>query len=264
MTLPNPNFFPQLQEFWKEVGVFPSYTLQYSIIGKFTFEQIKLQVFAIPIAEYLRSWSFAQFKQLYDDGYIQVFLWEDVWFRHNTAVKGRLKALLGKSLRVYARQTVIQKIEQPLLLGFLQEHHTNVPIPAKFKYGLFYRGELVAVAGFSSMITLTKEGGGKSSELLRFCSTSGVTVVGGLSKLLKAFIREKKPQHLMTYIDREWSTGRGFSCLGFELVDEKPPQQFWLDPKSLERHYPHRLKGNIPKEWLPAYNRGSLKYIKWV
>ncbi len=53
----------------------------------------------------------------------------------------------------------------------------------------------------------------RSYEMVRFANVTGVTVTGGLSKLIKAFAEEVKPDDIMTYVDREWSDGKATANL---------------------------------------------------
>jgi hypothetical protein len=67
----------------------------------------------------------------------------------------------------------------------------------------------------------TEGKGEQSGELIRFCNKLDYTVVGGLSKLLKHFITQYQVDDVMTYIDKDWSDGKSFIQLGFEVVGEK-------------------------------------------
>jgi hypothetical protein len=50
------------------------------------------------------------------------------------------------------------------------------------------------------------------------------TVVGGLDKLLKAFVTDFHPDDIMTYADRDWSNGRSYEKLGFTRLEQTEPQ----------------------------------------
>jgi hypothetical protein len=45
----------------------------------------------------------------------------------------------------------------------------------------------------------------RSYELLRFASLQGYVVVGGMDKLMKAFMHENQPDDIMSYADKDWS-----------------------------------------------------------
>ncbi|MFN8355332.1 MAG: hypothetical protein U0Y10_12830 [Spirosomataceae bacterium] len=198
-----------------------------------------------------------------------IHLWEDVWRSHQELVKARLLALAGHSAKIHARLCEVKRIDRLTADKFLETNHLQVLTTSKFKYGLFIKSAyqaryntptLVAVATFSGGRNFIKEQQThRSYELIRFANLMGCTVVGGLDKLLQAFIREHHPNDVMTYADRDWSDGRSYEKLGFRYEEALPPQVFFLDPTTLTRHYPHRLQ-HVPEGWLEIHNAGSLKY----
>lgn len=193
-----------------------------------------------------------------------ICIYEDELFNKFDIIESRIKAMLGFSTRVHGRSTKVVKLTKPDFLAFLKENHGNEPFNAKYKYGLIYKDELVAVASFGQLMHKKFEEGGKwSGELIRFCNKNGVTVVGGLSKLIKHFINEHKVDDVMTYADKDWSDGKSYKKLGFKLVDEIPPHEFFVDTKTLER-FNHKTKSLAQNPLISVYNSGSLKFILTV
>ena len=172
----------------------------------------------IIVPDYLKDWTTRS-------------LWEDHWEHKRPIVTSRLLSLIGHTERIHGRKTHVARIDQATAADFLQTHHMLGPTKAKFKYGLFRGEELVAVATFSGGRRMTEAGReGRSFELIRTCNAQGKTVVGGVSKLLKAFIREHQPGDIMTYVGRDWSEGHMYEGLGFARVSETDPQWLWVDP----------------------------------
>ena len=233
------------------------------------------------------------FVQLSDtlaaDGIKVIHLWEDVWYFKKAVVQSRLRAAFGISQRIPARLTKVRRIDKPTLERFMDVHHLQVSTNAKFKYGLFLpknyqrilkddspatpfltqqmtiQGEaLVAVASFSGGKNILREGEAfRSFELIRFANHLDCTVVGGLDKLLKAFVTELQPDDMMTYADRDWSDGRSYERLGFERMGATPPHTFWVNPNTWERHYAERLlPDDIGLHWIKVYNSGNWKFLK--
>lgn len=233
------------------------------------------------------------FVQLSDtlaaDGIKVIHLWEDVWYFKKAVVQSRLRAAFGISQRIPARLTKVRRIDKPTLERFMGANHLQVSTNAKFKYGLFLpknyqrilkddspatpfltqqmtiQGEaLVAVASFSGGKNILREGGTfRSFELIRFANHLDCTVVGGLDKLLKAFVSELQPDDIMTYADRDWSDGRSYERLGFERMGATPPHTFWVNPNTWERHYAERLlPDDIGLHWIKVYNSGNWKFLK--
>jgi hypothetical protein len=167
-----------------------------------------------------------------------IHLHQDVWQAKQEIVTSRLLLRLGHcKTRIFARKTVAKRITAAVAIPFLQDHHLWSATKAKYYYGLFLRGvqpgdekedddydNLVAVATFSSRRKILRNGEPhRSHELIRFCSRRDGVVVGGITKLLKAFIQDHKPDDIVTVIDRDWGPGTGWHSLGFETVHIMDP-----------------------------------------
>jgi hypothetical protein len=169
-----------------------------------------------------------------------VHLHPDVWRRSRSIVESRLRGKCGMHRRrYYARRTVVRRVSESEYAPFLAEHHLWGATGAKFAYGLFAptdgeaggRGDLVAVATFSSGRTISRaDRPYRSFELLRFCTAKDATVVGGLTKLMSAFVRDVAERRgegdgsgmdIVTSIDRDF--GRGDSWPNFASVEVMDP-----------------------------------------
>lgn len=208
-------------------------------------------------------------KERFSESGLQLIqVWEDLWQTRKEVVKSRLRALAGKSSRIYGRETEALRITNPVLVNFLEKNHLYLPLKGKYKYGLFHKDRLVSVASFSYPRNISVEGKPlRSFELLRFCHLNDHIVTGGLTKLLNIFTKEINPGHLMTYIDREWSDGEGFKKAGFEITGELPPKTFLIHPGTFKRLYTPNVKNNLvepaeEKNFIEIYNCGSLKLEK--
>lgn len=205
-----------------------------------------------------------------------VVIWEDLWTTKNALMRSRLLSMFGKTRRIHARECEVQPLTKPQLFAFLKQHHLHVPTAAKTKLGLVREGELVAVASFGKQCPIDRDGRTwQSAELIRFCNASGTTVVGGLSKLIKHYIRTFSPEDIMTYADREWSSGGSYRRLKFKEVGVREGQTFWVQPGTLQRFYPHEHaavrqesgldhwneESLLEQGWTRLRNRGSLKFI---
>lgn len=197
---------------------------------------------------------------------------EDIWATQANLLLNRVAALAGQASRIYARDTVAARIDKDVALGFQQAHHLQVPLPGKYRFGLFHQGELVAISVFSGGRKMAdKREGYRSFELLRFCHKQTVHVVGGFSKLLDAFQRVFDPGDIMTYADKDWSDGSIYEQMGFARVGETEPQLFWIDTRTLKRYHERALTPVLREAtadhrrqqgYLPIYNSGSIKFVK--
>ncbi|CAJ1958650.1 unnamed protein product [Cylindrotheca closterium] len=184
-----------------------------------------------------------------EKGYSKVIhLFQDVWIKKNEIVKARLSVQSGegKQRRIFARKTTVQRINATFAMSFLEEHHLWGATRAKYYFGLFLEcsgnnncQELVAVATFSARRRVKRDGWTfKSHELLRYCAQRHAFVVGGISKLCKAFINDVKPDDIVTVVDRDWGNGSGWHSIGFHTVATMDPLAMIVNPNEpgLRRH----------------------------
>ena len=217
-----------------------------------------------------------------------IHLWEDVYLSKTDLVKSRILTMLGNFTRLHARHCFIERIDKLTADNFLKINHLQGSVKAKFKYGLFLKPQyverfigrivcedtdngnskitvplLIAVATFSGGRTMKigNRADTRSFELIRFATLQGYVVVGGMNKLLKAFIIEHQPDDIMSYADRDWSDGRSYDKLGFTKNENNLPQSFYINLKTLERS---SISLPLEDEYLKIFNTGSIKYIKYV
>ena len=216
-----------------------------------------------------------------------IHLWEDVYLSKTDLVNSRILTMLGSFTRLHARHCFIERIDKLTADKFLKINHLQGSVNAKFKYGLFLKPQyverffgtvvcgdtdngikspqpkLIAVATFSGARTMKigERAGTRSFELIRFATLQNYVVVGGMDKLLKAFIKEHQPDDIMSYADRDWSDGRSYEKLGFTKIENTSPQSFYLNSASQLRFSMNELTKD---EDLKIFNTGSIKYIKYI
>lgn len=216
--------------------------------------------------------------QYQDQGKQLVHLWEDVWLGKRAQVLSRIRSFLGLNQTFHGRQFKVAPVDAKTAHHFLDDHHLQGYINAKHHFGLIYKDELLAVASFSNPIQMKTKGPGyQSAELVRFASANGLTIVGGLSKLIKHFVKQVKLNDLMTYADRDWSLGKGYDKLGFSLASATEPAYLYVQRETLVRYFPHRLPKKIAADfeaqrelswddflalngYVKLFNTGNLKY----
>jgi hypothetical protein len=143
--------------------------------------------------------------------------------RHPKKILAILQSRLGLNKVVYARNCPVKKISRKIADTFLDQYHIMGSTSSASNFGLFLEEELIAVASFSKGRKMNRLPPGKKSfELIRFCTKSGITIAGGLSKLVRTFIKEKNAGDVMTYVDRQYSDGESFLKAGFKkAITEK-------------------------------------------
>lgn len=191
--------------------------------------------------------------------YIRIY--EDQWNLKKEIIKSRLSSALGNNETIWARQCKLSKIEKPQCDAFLEENHLLGKSSSGFKYGLFHKDILVAVAIFGKSRTMVdSDVYYRSYELIKFANKNNVTVVGGLQKLIKNFMLDKNVKHLMTYIDLEWGTGKSYKLMGFKETETTEAISFLVNLKTNQRRKYDKDIAPTADEY-PISNLGCKKFI---
>lgn len=185
----------------------------------------------------------------------------DLIVTKETQVISMLRSKLQLNKKVFARNCTITKINSPVAKMFLNEHHLMGYTNSAYHIGLYLKDELISVASFSKGRKMNRlEAHERSYELVRSCSKSGITVTGGLSKLIAYFVQEKQPGDIMTYIDKQFGEGESYIKCGFKKHSETMPQQFLINKKTFERSNYH---GEVfdKKVFYLTVNSGNIKLV---
>lgn len=199
-----------------------------------------------------------------------IHLYEDIWRRDGGNVRKRLLAHLGRWRSIFARNCLAVKLDTPTANSFLQEYHTYGAARSKYRYGLMYKEELVAVASFSSGRPMLRDGiPVKSFEWIRYASLPQSRICGGMGKLLQAFVNDVHPEEVMSYADLEWSDGGVYRTLGFTPAGYRPPVDFAVDTSAWNRISVRKLSNDKKYRRMDTggnfqiiSNLGSIKYLR--
>ena len=186
-----------------------------------------------------------------------------------------LRTRMGLGLKVFARNCDVRTISPETAAAFLQRNHVYGSARARYRLGLFrvrstgnteagmeQTPTLVAVATFSS--GRHREEGIMSYEWVRYASSHGVRVVGGMGRLLDAFVAKTvggAPVDVMTYADLEWYNGRSYLRLGFKPCGDRDPVWFLCRKGSPERQICQTGTESHEDGQIMICNLGSRKYI---
>lgn len=173
-----------------------------------------------------------------------VVITEDRWKKQPEMMQSRLLAHLELFGTVYARNCEVRKIDKHEAEEFLKACHSYGYSACRYRYGMFLKrntgsistlngiepGTLIAVSTFSNARKWNKDGKIICSyEWTRFASLPFLRISGGMSKMLKTFIREVCPDDIMSYADLEWSEGEAYRKAGFIREGWKDPVMFVID-----------------------------------
>lgn len=173
-----------------------------------------------------------------EQGILLIHIWEDLWLYDKEKTKSFILNKLGiYDKRIYARKCKVVLLDNNTCKNFVNANHLQNHINSKYKYGLIYNDELVSVMTFGQLrhslgYTIKDE---TAYELLRFCSKTGYNIIGGASKLLSHFVKDIKPNKIISYADRSRSNGNLYKQLGFiELESTDISYSYIID--GIRRH----------------------------
>ena len=170
-----------------------------------------------------------------------VHIWDIELETKRQIVEDKIKSLLGLNSRIFARKCTIGEITNNQYSSFCNAYHIQGTVKAKWKFGLFFNDELIAVASFG------KSRFCKEHELLRYCSKTGISILGGMKKLVNHFKSLMKLEYIISYADRRY-TSKLNSVYGSENIISisKPNYYYFRGDKIYSRlqFQKHKLKTN--------------------
>lgn len=200
-----------------------------------------------------------------------ITIYEDLWQAKNEVIKSRLLAILGKGEVIFARKCTVAAISAESASLFLENNHLLGSARCRYRFGLFYKKSLVAVATFSQARPMTRENGVLSSfEWVRYASLGSARVVGGMGRLMDYFVKMVEPQEIMTYADIDWSCGDVYKKLGFKFAGVTNPIEFYVHIKTMKRISVKKIRSDR-KYRAPEFNKddytlivnsGNLKFLR--
>lgn len=203
-------------------------------------------------------------------------------------IKEYLRDMLVGTVKVYGRDTLVEKIDKDIdkdiVSEFINKYHINGSTEYSIGYVLRHKESreiLSAITIGKPRFSADKPDG--TYEVIRFVTKNGITVLGGLSKLMKFIGNDCKGiMECISYCDLSKFTGDGYYKAGFttSIKDITKPGYVWADRygKVLTRYQTNKKKliaygyGNeecTEEEimenlgYYKVYNSGNLK-LKYV
>jgi hypothetical protein len=215
------------------------------------------------------------FKKNFNIDIIHIF--QNEWILKSKIVKSIILSKLNKSENIlYARKCIIKEIDNKLYKSFLMNNHIQGYIQAKYKYGLFFNDDLVQVMSFGK----SRYNKDYDFENIRSCTKINTQIIGGLSKLLKYFIKNENPKSIISYVDLRYFNGNGYIKNNFKIIGQSEPNYFYFHKTSMIlesrlRYQKHKLEkildnfdvglseyeNMINNDYLRIFDCGNLKLL---
>lgn len=194
-----------------------------------------------------------------DLGIKLIQIWEDEWSHKNHIVKSIILNELGLSKKINSDECKVTEIsDSKIIKKFLNENNIYGFTKSKIKIGMYYNNELV------SLMIFRKLKYDENFELIRFSDKIGISVVGGTSKLFNYFLNNYKINKLVAYSLNNYSDGDLYSKLGFKLIENIKPNNFWCKSGiKYNKHYFNKEKFDemYEKGYFRLFDCGSKKWI---
>lgn len=184
-----------------------------------------------------------------------VTIWEDTSL---DLCKSIILSKLGKSFKIYARNTICKEISVQKANSLLGIWHTDGACSAFKAWALFTKDNRPL-----SVLTLRYTIHGVP-EIARFASAYQMQVIGGYSKLLKRVISYLKSQQykaLISYCNSDLSCSPEkavYSKLGFKFIKDSGPILKYYVSKPINLNQKHYSVGIYPRQ---VFQKHKLKYL---
>jgi hypothetical protein len=181
-----------------------------------------------------------------------IHIFEDEWRDKKEIIQSKLRSVFGNMdgiEKIYARKCVVREIPWSEASEFLQKFHIQGSVPASASFGLFYENTLVSVASFGKPTVVrgnktTKPG---EWELVRMATDIHKHVIGATGKLLSFFIKSFKPEKIVSYADKRFTSieNNVYKTTGFSVVSEGTPNYFYMNDYKRRLHRFNFTKGKL-------------------
>ena len=203
-----------------------------------------------------------------ENGVQLLHIWAYDWINKHDIVKSIIRSKLGKSDVLYARKCQVKIVSNSDVRDFFNNTHLKGHRNSSITFALMFNDEIVMAMSFSRHREY-------EWELTRMASKLNTTVVGGMSRLLAAFRKHTNARSVMSYVDRDISSGKSYYACGFELLKTTEPSYWYVGEEIVQRqslNKQSRLKAGFTgsEDEYAKYlglnridNSGNLKMIKY-
>ncbi len=161
-----------------------------------------------------------------------IHIFEYEWLNENTREKllHMLESIINPSSNkvLYARNTHTEHIDKKSCSDFLNQYHLQSSIGSYDNISLIdSNNDIVGVLTFGKPRFSNSN---YDYEIYRLVFKSGYAISGGAEKLFSTFIKEYKPNNIITYCDITKFTGNVYTRLGFKSIKITQPNYVWVKP----------------------------------
>ena len=139
----------------------------------------------------------------------------DIW-------KNIIREKLDMNTKIDVRDCVLQYVNCTEARSFLTENDLRGDAYGSFRLGWFYEGRLVQLVVIDDS---------SDTEMVRFCTVMGLSIVNGLSEMMRIF-RETNPDTVLTvHANRRWGYLNLLEAAGFAYIGSSRPDYKYFKGK---------------------------------
>lgn len=158
-----------------------------------------------------------------------IHIYEYEWRGKQEIIEKYIRNLICEEKQViYARKTVIKKVDTNEEKTFLNKNHLQGYISSSESIGLYYNNELVGIMTFGK----PRFNNRFDYELLRLAYSDNVALIGGAEKMFNQFIKEHNNCRIISYCNIDKFLGEVYERLGFRKKAITEPSYYWVNPKN--------------------------------
>lgn len=158
--------------------------------------------------------------------------WCTEWSQKREIVKSIIRTKLGCiENKIYARKCQLVELSAKEAESFFMENHLSGHSRASYYVGLSYNDKIVHVMSFGK----ARYSMGHDYELIRSASLINTSVIGGVGKCMKFFIKTYcvTGDKIISYADKRYATGDSYVKTGFKYIGDSLPGYWWVMNKKI-------------------------------
>lgn len=190
-----------------------------------------------------------------------IHIYEYEWLYIQDKIKQLVNIALGNASTIGARLCTIREISNQEAKVLNEQIHLQGHRNAQITYGLFYENKLVQLMSFSKTKYNRNLKNNNEYEIIRGCPGSNNIVIGGVSKLLKHFIREHKPTKIFSYCDFNKFNGKSYEKVGMKFDGYTGPDKTWIINGQPVKRNPSKYHEYKKQADAIMWGSGSKKYV---
>lgn len=182
---------------------------------------------------------FRKFKEAIEAGFEVIAIFEDEWKLKRQIMENLIKNRLSlqETMKTRPSKCEIRHINPSEANKFYETYHYIGKCPSRYKYGIFYKSELIGCVSFRKPVRQNSKG---EYELSRMILNPKFRIHGIWSKILSIFVKEIQPKSIISYSDNRLFSGKVYENMGFKFDGEVKPDYYWT--KGHKRFHKSKLR----------------------